>query len=116
MGKALDERDNRGARVPQRDPARRAGVGGPFGMGVAVAAPRPAAPTDTAPPPGATGLRLELLGGLRLSRGGAPLAGFAYAKGRALLAYLALTGRPHPREALAALLWGDLPDAAARQN
>ncbi len=61
-------------------------------------------------------LRLELLGGWQLSRGGAPLTGFAYAKGQALLAYLAATGRPHAREALAALLWGDLPESDARRN
>src|SRR5687767_13764671 len=61
-------------------------------------------------------LRLEVLGGLRLTRDGAPLPGLAYAKGRALLTYLAVTGRPHSREALAALLWGELPDEAARLN
>jgi predicted ATPase/DNA-binding SARP family transcriptional activator/TolA-binding protein len=64
----------------------------------------------------AAGLRLEVLGGLSLTLDGAPLPGLAYAKGRALLAYLAVTGRPHAREALAALLWGELPDGSARQN
>ncbi len=38
------------------------------------------------------------------------------AKGQALLFYLAASGRVHTRAALAALLWGDLPDAAARAN
>ncbi len=38
------------------------------------------------------------------------------AKVQALLFYLAATGRVHTRSALAALLWGDLPDAAARAN
>jgi DNA-binding SARP family transcriptional activator len=38
-------------------------------------------------------------------------------KARALLAYLAIPlGRPHPREKLASLLWGDMPDAPARGN
>ncbi|MEI2692113.1 MAG: hypothetical protein V9H69_21370 [Anaerolineae bacterium] len=34
----------------------------------------------------------------------------------ALLAYLAVTGRPHQRDALAGLLWGEMPDAAAANN
>ena len=72
--------------------------------------------TTASQPPAPAGLRLELLGGLRLARDGAPLLGLAYAKGRALLAYLAVTGRTHTREALAALFWGELPDDAARQN
>ncbi|PYM29913.1 MAG: transcriptional regulator, partial [Candidatus Rokuibacteriota bacterium] len=38
-------------------------------------------------------------------------------KTRALLAYLALpVGRPHPRDKVAGLLWGDMPDAQARGN
>jgi hypothetical protein len=62
------------------------------------------------------GLRLELLGGLRVSRGDAPVSGFVSHKARALLVYLAVTGRPQPREALAGLLWGDWPQAEARAN
>jgi DNA-binding SARP family transcriptional activator len=38
------------------------------------------------------------------------------AKGLALLCYLAVTGRGHTRQALAGLLWGDLPEADARRN
>jgi DNA-binding SARP family transcriptional activator len=34
----------------------------------------------------------------------------------ALLAYLAVTGRPHLRPALVGLLWGDMPEARARNN
>jgi predicted ATPase/DNA-binding SARP family transcriptional activator len=37
-------------------------------------------------------------------------------KGMALLAYLALAGRPVTREKLAGLLWSNIPDAAARAN
>ncbi len=37
-------------------------------------------------------------------------------KARALLIYLAATGKSHSRELLAGLLWGDMPDAAARAN
>ncbi len=61
-------------------------------------------------------LALRLLGGLEIGQGNVPLAAFAYAKSQALLAYLAVTGRPHTREALASLLWGDAPDAIARKN
>ncbi|MBX3059826.1 MAG: hypothetical protein KF770_25520 [Anaerolineae bacterium] len=38
------------------------------------------------------------------------------AKGLALLIYLAVTGRPHSRTALAGLLWGDMPEETARAN
>ena len=62
------------------------------------------------------GLRLELLGGVRVSRAGAPLAGLRSRKAAALLAYLAVTGRPQRREALAGLLWDGWPAAAAQAN
>ena len=62
------------------------------------------------------GLRLALLGKPRISRDGAPITGFIYNKALALLAYLAVTGRPHARESLAGLLWGEMPDAAAKAN
>jgi DNA-binding SARP family transcriptional activator len=61
-------------------------------------------------------LRLEVLGGLRASLGGQPLTGFRTRKTQALLVYLAVTGRPQPREALAGLLWGGVPDAFARTS
>jgi DNA-binding SARP family transcriptional activator len=61
-------------------------------------------------------LRLALLGGLHISLGEAALAGFVSRKAQALLAYLAVTGRPHHRAALAGLLWGDLPEARAAGN
>jgi predicted ATPase/DNA-binding SARP family transcriptional activator len=59
-------------------------------------------------------LRLELLGGVHITRGGAVITDFRSRKTQALLAYLAVTGRPHPREALAGLLWGELPEESAR--
>ncbi|MDP9372641.1 MAG: SARP family transcriptional regulator, partial [Chloroflexota bacterium] len=62
------------------------------------------------------GLRLELLGGLRVSRVGRPVPGFVSAKAPALLAYLAVTGRPHSREALAGLLWGEGAEDDARAS
>jgi len=61
-------------------------------------------------------LRLELLGGLQVAVGSTPLSGFAYVKGRELIAYLAVTGQPCPRERLAALLWSELLDTEARAN
>ena len=57
-------------------------------------------------------LQLHLLGGLGLTRGSVPLRGFLSAKVQALLCYLAVTGRAHSREALMALLWGDMPEDA----
>jgi DNA-binding SARP family transcriptional activator len=59
-------------------------------------------------------LRLKLFGGFTLAgAGGAPVV-IASRKCRALLAYLAVQPRPEPRERLAALLWGDGPEARAR--
>ena len=52
-------------------------------------------------------LQLTLLGGLQVSQDGVPLASFVYRKSLALLCYLAVTGRPRSREALAALFWGE---------
>src|SRR5262245_36840400 len=60
-------------------------------------------------------LNVVLLGGFeaRLA-GGAPLS-LATKKAQALLAYLAARpGQSHPREKLAALLWGDKSDSQAR--
>ncbi len=61
-------------------------------------------------------LRIRLLGGLDLALDNAPLTDFVSNKAPALLAYLAVTRRPHQREALAALLWGELADADAKNN
>jgi DNA-binding SARP family transcriptional activator/tetratricopeptide (TPR) repeat protein len=55
------------------------------------------------------GLRIRLLGELAVFRGGPAMALPPSKKTRALLAYLAATGRPHLREQLCALLW-DGPD------
>ncbi|MEJ5199555.1 MAG: BTAD domain-containing putative transcriptional regulator, partial [Anaerolineae bacterium] len=62
------------------------------------------------------GFAIRLFGGLEIALDDAPLGPFMSAKAPALLAYLAVTGRPHRREALAGLLWGELPDAAAANN
>ena len=61
-------------------------------------------------------LRIQLLGGFAVHvDGGGPFS-LSARKGRALLAYLALPpGRPHSREKLTSLLWGETPDGQARQ-
>ena len=61
-------------------------------------------------------LQLELLGGLRITQRGAALTTFVSGKAPALLAYLAVTGRPHFRAALAGLLWSDHAEEDARRN
>ncbi|MGW6504335.1 AfsR/SARP family transcriptional regulator, partial [Nonomuraea angiospora] len=58
-------------------------------------------------------LTLLLLGPPELAVGGRPV-GIRAAKTRALLCYLAATPGPRPRPELAALLWGERPDANAR--
>lgn len=61
-------------------------------------------------------LRLSFLGPFQVTRDDQP-ATFATDRARALLTYLAVEAdRPHRREALAALLWPDRPESAARRN
>src|SRR6185503_10564456 len=54
-------------------------------------------------------LTLRLLGEIALARGGRPLALPASKKTRALLAYLAVTAKPHRRERLCTMFW-EVPD------
>ena len=62
-------------------------------------------------------LALTLLGTFQASVSEQSVIHFATDKTRALLAYLAVeTDRPHRRDTLAALLWPDWDDAAARSN
>jgi DNA-binding SARP family transcriptional activator len=61
-------------------------------------------------------LSVRVLGGLQIERDGRPLQGFVSARARALLAYLAVTGQRHRREALADLLWGEWPETSARRS
>src|SRR2546421_2719292 len=64
-----------------------------------------------------TGLTLQLLGQPSASVSRAPPGpGMGAAKNLALLAYLALEPGSHSRESLAALLWGESPEHAARAS
>ncbi len=58
-------------------------------------------------------LQMRLFGDVEVLRGAEPVAEVLPAKALALLCYLAVTRRPHPRTALAGLLWGDRPEAQA---
>ncbi|HSN77198.1 MAG TPA: BTAD domain-containing putative transcriptional regulator, partial [Anaerolineae bacterium] len=62
------------------------------------------------------GLQLYLLGTPRIVLDGRSLTALTSVKAQALLFYLAATGQAHTRAALAALLWGDVPDDLARAN
>ena len=62
------------------------------------------------------GVRVLLLGQGRLELDGQPLTRLMAGKHQALVFYLAATDGPAPRSRLAALLWGDHDEAAARAN
>lgn len=74
-----------------------------------------ASPPSGPPVPPAR-LHIRLFGGLSVSIDGARVSDFATRKVEALLVYLACERRPHPREALAELLWDDLPPERAAGN
>lgn len=61
-------------------------------------------------------LDIRLFGGLQISQDNLPVTGFISNKVAALFIYLALTHRPHQRDALAGLLWGELSEADAKSN
>ncbi|HNB53193.1 MAG TPA: BTAD domain-containing putative transcriptional regulator [Anaerolineales bacterium] len=61
-------------------------------------------------------LEIRLLGGLQIFLDNTPLDSFISNKVPALFAYLAVTKRAHQRDALAALLWGEMSDADAKNN
>jgi DNA-binding SARP family transcriptional activator len=59
---------------------------------------------------------LLTLGDVEVRLDGAPLPALRSAKALAVLVYLAVTGRPHLRPALAGLLWSELPEVNAQTN
>ena len=61
-------------------------------------------------------LEFTLLGQMRITYDSKLVTGFVSNKAQALLCYLALTGQPHPRDDLAALLWSDMPETEAKAN
>jgi DNA-binding SARP family transcriptional activator len=62
-------------------------------------------------------VQLALLGGFQARCGESPPLILSARKAHALLTYLALPpGQAHPRSQLAALLWGELPEAEARAS
>jgi DNA-binding SARP family transcriptional activator len=61
-------------------------------------------------------LRVTLIGSAQLALGGIAINRLVSGKALALLVYLAVTGRAHSRQALAGLLWGELPEEDARRN
>jgi WD40 repeat protein/serine/threonine protein kinase len=61
-------------------------------------------------------LRITLLGSPDVTLDGQPVRGFVSAKSQALVYYLAATGQAHSRDALAGLLWSEVPDSTAKRN
>jgi predicted ATPase/DNA-binding SARP family transcriptional activator len=61
-------------------------------------------------------LELSTLGTLHIRRNGRPVEDFPTRKVEALLVYLACTGRSHPREQLAELLWDDRSQSQSLTN
>jgi DNA-binding SARP family transcriptional activator len=61
-------------------------------------------------------LGMRLLGAAEIAIDGTSIVGKLHTKSLALLAYLAVEARAHPREHLSDLFWPDLPQEAARSN
>ena len=62
-------------------------------------------------------IHIEILGSFEVRNAAGEPVELRSKKCQALLAYLALTpGKPHGREQLATLLWGEMPEDRARQN
>jgi DNA-binding SARP family transcriptional activator len=61
-------------------------------------------------------LQLELLGGLSIGLGGAPVTDFVSRKAPALLCYLVLSDNPQPRKTLATLMWSGVPQTNANKS
>ncbi len=61
-------------------------------------------------------LQLQLLGDCQIIYNGVPVTSLTLTKARALLSYLAVTNRFHPRAHIVDLLWTELPERDARRN
>jgi DNA-binding SARP family transcriptional activator len=62
-------------------------------------------------------LKITLFGKFQVENGQGAVAGFEPSKVQELFSFLmAYRDRPHPRESLAALLWGDVPTARSKKN
>lgn len=61
-------------------------------------------------------LTISLFGSPSVAIDEEPVKGFISNKAVALVYYLAATGRVHGRDVLAALLWGEFPEAKAKKN
>jgi predicted ATPase/DNA-binding SARP family transcriptional activator len=61
-------------------------------------------------------LELTFFGSPEIRLAGVPVTGFKSSKAQGLLCYMAVTGQPHNRAALAGLMWGDMPEVKARMN
>ncbi|MCA9918118.1 MAG: hypothetical protein KC445_09205, partial [Anaerolineales bacterium] len=61
-------------------------------------------------------LHISLLGKPLVQHSGHTLPGLVSRKSQALLCYLAFTGQPHSRQALAGLLWSEMDEEKARRN
>ncbi len=61
-------------------------------------------------------LQLQLLGDCQIIYNGVPVTSLTLTKARALLSYLAVTNRSHPRAHIVDLLWTELPESDARRN
>ncbi|MCB0168094.1 MAG: tetratricopeptide repeat protein [Anaerolineae bacterium] len=61
-------------------------------------------------------LNIKLLGSPEVWLAGQMITGFRSGKARALLYYLAVTGRAQPRSVLAGLFWGDVAESQARRS
>lgn len=61
-------------------------------------------------------LHLNLFGSVRITLGGNDLSASLLSKVQALLCYLAIEQRPHSRQKIAGLLWGEMDEQAARSN
>ena len=61
-------------------------------------------------------LKILLFGAPQVFLDTQPVENFISNKARALLFYLAVTRRPHTRDTLAGMFWGEMPNREARVN